>query len=99
MTNDPSAFDIQAVALKMGDFLALQKLKFDLLEARVSFLEERIKEKIYETTEDSSIRQLIKDVVDEDYVRDIIDDSYIQCIIDIEYITEIVCDNMRITTN
>jgi hypothetical protein len=97
MTSDLKSYEIQDAALKMVDYLALMKLKHELLEARVTVLEERLKEKIYEATEDSSIRQLIKDVVDEDYVRDIIDDSYIQCIIDSEYITEIVRDNMRIS--
>ena len=93
MTSDLKSYEIQDAALKMVDYLALMKLKHELLEARVTVLEERLKEK----HEAIDVQELIKEVVDEDYVRDIIDDSYIQCIIDSEYITEIVRDNMRIS--
>jgi hypothetical protein len=87
------SYEIKEFASVITDFLALQKFKFDMLESRVKFLEEKLKEK-HETI---YVQELIKEIVDEDYVRDIIDDSYIQCIIDSEYITEIVRDNMRIS--
>ena len=91
MTND--SYEIKEIALKITDFLSLQKFKFDMLEARVTVLEEKLKEK----HEAIDVQELIKEVVDEDYVRDIIDDSYIQCIIDEDYITEIVRNNIRIS--
>jgi hypothetical protein len=87
------SYEIKEFVSVITDFLAVQKFKFDMLESRVKFLEEKLKEK----HEAIDVQELIKEIVDEDYVRDIIDDSYIQCIIDSEYITEIVRDNMRIS--
>lgn len=93
MTNDLKSYEIQDAALKMVDYLALMKLKHELLEARVTVLEEKLKEK----HKAIDVQELIKEVVDENYVRDIIDDCYIQCIIDSEYIVEIVRDNIHIS--
>jgi hypothetical protein len=87
------SYEIKEFASMITDFLALQKFKFDMLESRVKFLEEKLKEK-HEAIE---VQELIKEIVDEDYVRDIIDDSYVQCIIDEDYITEIVRNNIRVS--
>lgn len=111
MTNDLKSYEIQDAALKMVDYLALMKLKHELLEARVTVLEEKLKEKVsVQPMETSVLKELLEDVmpyivteeyitnvITNDYIRDVIDDSYIQCIIDSEYITEIVRDNMRIS--